>query len=124
MTSDPGDYVLGGRSYSYATPANNFRVGEDKHAIVISVGPWNLLMRAPDGHSLHPGHYRHTRRFGGSSPTLELFGDGRACDEDTGEFTLTRAVVDRYGWKTFAGSFEQHCEGGDPAARGTFSYRR
>ena len=126
LSSDPRDYILAGRSYSYATPGDSILVNAGRGAVTVGAGPWELTFQAPKGRALHPGRYRHARRapFAGSHPGIELMGDGRGCNEITGEFTVKRVRFDRHGLRAFKGSFVQHCEGDEQASRGTFSYRR
>jgi hypothetical protein len=48
-----------------------------------------------------------------------LAGNGRGCNTLTGTFTIINAVFADNGYvQTFDATFEQHCEGGIPAARG------
>ena len=126
MAGDEGDYISGGRSYSYASPAHSFIVGGNSKMVNVSVGPWNIEFKAPSGRRLKPGRFTGARRapFSGRAAGLEISGDGRGCNELTGEFTVKRASFDRHGVRTFSVTFEQHCEGGDPALRGSFSFRR
>jgi hypothetical protein len=127
MSSDPNDYILQGKSYSYATPADSISVTGNRHEVTAAVGPWFLTFKAPGGRKpLRERHYTGARRapFAGGHPGIELDGDGRGCNEIKGEFTIKRIAVDRRGVRAFVGSFVQHCEGGDPAARGTLSYHR
>jgi hypothetical protein len=82
---------------------------------------WYLDMAAPSGQSLAPGTYTGATRypFNGAGPGLSLSGNGRGCNTLTGSFTVLDAVYGINGYvQTFDATFEQHCEGGDPAARG------
>lgn len=126
LSSDPGDYILQGKSYSYGTPEQRLMVAGDRHRVSIAAGPWTLLIKAPTGRTLKPGHFAGALRepFSGRRAGVELSGDGRGCNEIKGEFTVTRAKFDKRGVKLITLSFVQHCEGGDPAARGTLTYRR
>lgn len=126
LSSDPGDYILQGKSYSYGTPANRIGVTGDRHRVAIATGPWTLLIKAPAGRTLKPGHFPNALRepFSGRRAGVELAGDGRGCNEIKGEFTVKRAKFDKRGVKALTLSFVQHCEGGDPASRGTVTYHR
>ena len=44
---------------------------------------------------------------------MSVTGDHRGCNESTGSFTIHEIAADRL-WM----SYEQHCEGGDPALFG------
>jgi hypothetical protein len=51
-------------------------------------------------------------------------GEGRGCNELTGSYTVTQAVYggsDSSCLQDFEATFEQHCEGAEPALRGTVS---
>jgi hypothetical protein len=57
----------------------------------------------------------------GAGPGVSLDGNGRGCNTLTGTFTVLDAVFGRNGYvQTFDATFEQHCEGGETAARGAF----
>ena len=49
---------------------------------------------------------------------------GRGCNELTATFTIHELTFDANGvLRTFRADFEQHCEGGTPALRGTWVFR-
>ncbi|MYT68137.1 MULTISPECIES: hypothetical protein [unclassified Streptomyces] len=48
---------------------------------------------------------------------------GGGCNHSNGEFTVNKLTADASGQITaLALTFEQHCEGADPALRGTIHY--
>jgi hypothetical protein len=122
MTSDPGDFVGQGVSYSYATPQNTFTAqtfdwaGPDNQVAISMQGDashlddWQLRFAAPPGEPLTPGTYTGAVRTfvaqGPGQPGLDVFGQGRGCNTVTGSFTVLHAT------------FEQHCNGDPPALRG------
>jgi hypothetical protein len=130
MTSDPGDYVGGGQSYSYATPSDVFRAGSDATNGSVSIREtspqfdhtWELDLSAPSGQQLTPGVYQGAvgnAVRGPDQPGLDVFGDGRACGAPTGSFTVLDASYGPDGYlESFDATFEQHCEGTTPALRG------
>lgn len=60
----------------------------------------------------------------GSAPGLDVSGNGRGCNTLEGLFTVTAIEVKTDGSVKSVGiTFEQHCEGEQPALRGTFNYR-
>jgi hypothetical protein len=127
MTSDRGDYIGGGQSYSYATPEQAVTIGGNRRQVSVRMGGWSVEFDAPPGRALTPGRFAEARRypFNDRSPGLSIHGHGRGCNELTGEFTVHRSSFDRRGRvRAFSVSFEQHCEGGSAALRGSFSYRR
>ncbi|HYC88040.1 MAG TPA: hypothetical protein VEO54_02415 [Thermoanaerobaculia bacterium] len=83
---------------------------------VFGEGTYVGAQRAPFTDSGHPG--------------LSVTGDGRGCNTITGRFEVTAFEFDCIPDTTttqlhlthFAGTFEQHCEGGRPFARGSIIY--
>jgi hypothetical protein len=131
MTSDPGDYVGQGGSYSFSTPGNLFfaRSSQAGSDIVVTVRPdpvdttyWSLEFAAPAGQQLVPGTYTGAQRASSrapGAPGLDVNGDGRGCSTVTGSFTVLDAVYEPSGYvDSFHAVFEQHCEGLAPALRG------
>jgi hypothetical protein len=52
-----------------------------------------------------------------------VFGSGRGCNEVTGRFVIHEIAFAADGSVLrFVADFEQHCEGGPPALRGTIRY--
>jgi hypothetical protein len=126
LSSDQYDYILQGKSYSYATPEQRITLTGDRYRVEIAAGLWALQIKAPAGRTLKPGHFPHALRepFSGRHAGIELHGDGRGCNEIKGEFAVKRSKFDRRGVKLLSLSFVQHCEGQKPAARGTLTYHR
>jgi hypothetical protein len=129
FSGDPGDYITGGLAYSYSTDAGDVlsvSSNTDNSVVLVALSGsngdwWNLDFAAPSGQNLAPGTYTGATRypFNGAGPGLALYGNGRGCNEVTGSFTVLNAVYGPYGYvQTFDATFEQHCEGLDPAARG------
>lgn len=129
MTSDPGDYIGQGRSYSYVTPPDPILATRPTthNEVGLQIGGWMLAFAAPGARRLTPGTYPGAQRasFKGSHPGLEVTGQGRGCNLLTGSFTVTALDYTRTGEiKDLVVSFEQHCEGEPAALRGTLSYHR
>lgn len=123
---DPGDYITGGKSYSYDTHnaiinfSRNF--GGGVTASISGNTWWNFDSAPPSGAVLTTGTYLNAQRYpfqSPNSPGLSLYGDGRGCNTLTGNFTVHQATFDSSGNpQSLDLTFEQHCEGGAPAARG------
>jgi hypothetical protein len=134
FASEPGDYVGAGQTKRIDAGPNAVFSGDmwgDNNYLSLSVRTpdykswWSLLMGASAGQPLAPGVYRNTRRIpliGSSNPRLDFAGDGRGCNESTGEFEVFEAV---YGPKParsgtsgtidrFRARFSQVCDG-EPA---------
>ena len=131
MTSDSGDYIGGGRSYSY-TPENAvIAAGGTRRGVGFGIDAangeyWSGRFSPADGDIIAPGRYTGATRdaFRGSGPGIEVTGNGRGCNTIKGEFTVNEATFDPDGrLRTIALDFVQHCEGGTPALRGTWEYR-
>ena len=136
MTSDPGDWIGGGQSYSYATPDSSFVMhGDglyyDGNWVSVSVTGqngdwWALGFQAPTGQQLTPGVTYDGAVRGpqsapppGASPRMDVWGNHRACNTVTGSFTVLDVAYGPYGYlQDLHLTFEQHCEGGTPALRG------
>lgn len=128
FSGDAGDYISQGKSYSYSTSKGDaLNVSSSTGSTVrISVNAyngdwWDLEFDAPGTRVLAPGTYTGAHRypFNGNGPGLALSGEGRGCNELTGSFTIIKAVFGPHGYvQTFDATFEQHCEGGNPAAHG------
>ncbi|MEU9828348.1 hypothetical protein [Micromonospora chersina] len=125
---DSGDYISQGKSYSYSTGNGDGLTVSSSTGSTVSISVnayngdwWTLTFDAPGTQVLVPRTYTaaHRHPFNGTGPGLDLSGEGRGCNELTGSFTISKAVFGPQGYvQTFDATFEQHCEGGDPAARG------
>lgn len=130
MRSQEGDGVGLGSSYDYA-PANatmSINGTPNSVSVWVEIGSqwWVTSFEAPEGEILTPGTYPGaTRAFSTDGVGLDVRGYGRGCWTLTGTFTIIEAVFkDGAGApQKFAATFEQHCEGEDPALFGWVSYR-
>jgi hypothetical protein len=136
FSGDSGDYISGGKSYSYDTSKGDALDVSSAKGSTFSLRItgyngdwWTLDLDAPGspdrpvpGQSavLVPGTYSPAHRypFNGTGPGLDLSGNGRGCNELTGSFTITKAVFSGSYVQSFDATFEQHCENGTTAARG------
>jgi len=131
MTSDPGDYIGGGKPWSYSPATANIRASGSRQHVGFSIDGadgswWYADFAAPQGDILAPGTYLAATRwpFNGTGPGLEVSGNGRGCNTLTGQFTVTDASFEPDGTlRTFGATFEQHCEGAAAALRGAFEFR-
>lgn len=130
FSGDEGDYISGGQSYAYSTANSdrlNISANSANNAVSLSVDGgngdwWTLDLAAPSGKTLAPGTYTGATRHpfnGHNEPGLDLSGNGRGCNTLTGTFTIDAVEFGPQGYvKKLDASFEQHCEGSTPAARG------
>ena len=132
MTSDPGDYIGAGGSYSYS-PAHGDSIamgGGRTYAGFTLNGAngdwWYADFQPPTGDIIAAGStYQGTRYpFNNGGAGLSISGNGRGCNTLTGSFTVNSATFTPDGTLATASiSFVQHCEGMTPAFHGTLSYR-
>jgi hypothetical protein len=136
MTSDAGDFIGQGQDWSYSTPDATFdtlgdAVSFDGNAIRIMLRTanvsdfWNLDFQAPQGQTLtagttYAGAVRGIRTSPmGPEPRMEISGNHRGCNTLTGSFTIVDIAYGPYGYLQHAHvTFEQHCDGAEPALRG------
>lgn len=129
MSSDPGDFVGQGQSYSYSVPATTFSVQNSGNLVrvdtSVSGSPadfWNLAFQAPAGQQLQAGITYLAERWPfqpADLAGLEVFGQGRGCNTLTGSFTVLDATYGPFDYlESFHASFVQHCEGATAALRG------
>lgn len=144
LESDAGDYIGGGRIYyrdsdngRFATPQLSDRDGDGLIDYVFflwegDLGEFVFLQFGTNqlpGTNLEPDFYDDAQRAPFAAPGhpgLDISMDGRGCNILTGNFTIMDAEFD-YSVSpphlvSFAVSFEQHCEGLDPALFGIFLY--
>jgi hypothetical protein len=130
MRSDSGDYIGQGQTWSHSQAADRIRVSDDGGSVRFSIdtadgGWWYGTFAAPPGQQLAAQRYTDARRapFADGHPGLEVTGNGRGCNQLTGEFTVRVLERDANGTlRRFVVDFEQHCEGGEAALRGTFEF--
>jgi hypothetical protein len=143
MTSDPGDWVGGGRSYSYSTSGGLIQTqvdNQDSHLRVYyddGNDPggtfWYFDLAAPAGQALGVGVYTATE-YPNQAPTEAglhvhgwVLGSGHDCSTLTATFTISTWRLGPAGYfgygldylQDFDATFEQHCEGAAAALRGT-----
>lgn len=125
---DPGDYISGGRSYSYTAGPDRIQVNGSAARGLVDVSIdgangdwWSVSMAAPQGQELQAGTYEGATRypFNGAGPGLNHDGNGRGCNTLTGSFTISKITWGPNGYvEALDAAYEQHCEGGEPALRG------
>lgn len=130
--SDAGDYIGQGLWRSWfgvdGTFTPSYTYGDTSNVqIRFDGGPtnWSLQFHSPSG-PLVPGTYTGATRFpfqASGVPGLSVSGSGRGCNTLTGEFTVHELVASPSGTiERFSADFEQHCEGGAAALRGSVRY--
>lgn len=126
--SDPGDYIGGGASRSYANSTSTFGLTGSTSSLTYRVSGnrdnWSVRLAAPTGEALKVGTYTGAQRFAGPGHAgLDLGGNGRGCNQVTGSFTILQLGTDEQGNVTaLSATLTQHCEGGTPALNATIHY--
>jgi hypothetical protein len=130
LQSDPQDYIGQGRSYEY-TSANAIItvMATGRHLTVAVDGDesWFADFEGPASATrLQVGTYGNLTRYpfhdtqrGG----LSWSGEGRGCNTLTGSFTIDSVTYRGDTLTALDLRFEQHCEGGAAALRGTIHWR-
>jgi hypothetical protein len=126
MTSDSGDYIGQGQAYTWATPQDDIWVGGNRRQINALAGGYDFTFSPPEGETLKPGMtYADGQRapFAGDHTGIEVSGNGRGCNTISGQFTVNAVEFTKGGkLAKLDMAFEQHCEGGPAALRGTITY--
>jgi hypothetical protein len=130
MTSDQGDFIGMGKAWGHYPSDSIFFAGGNGETVGADVyseaRSWSLKFEAPDDEALTQGTtYRNATRFPSQTHAgMNITGGASACNTLTGEFTVNEIHLNEYDeLERFSASFEQHCEGGTPALRGTFEFR-
>jgi hypothetical protein len=133
--SDPGDYIVEGRSWSVTPPLGYVTVDaagkagvKSLHAYVFGDDwvDWSLDFEAPSDETLSASAtYRGARRypFNEGRPGLDVSGWGRGCNKLRGWFRVNELVATKKGVvRSAAVDFVQHCDGDKAAFRGSLLY--
>lgn len=131
MHSEPEDYIGGGTDWSY-TPADATITasGDEGHVNVrVSSGgeSWTADFQADSGGLLLPGTtFTGVTRYpfnSSSAPGMAVSGLGRGCNTLTGTFTIHEAAYNGGLLRKLSVTFEQHCEGAEPALHGSIAWK-
>ena len=127
FVSEPGDFLGQGLDYSFPTVTyTGLRGGYPTFSVSSATDQFDVWLAAPAGQPLVPGTYTDAQRFDFRSagfPGLDVFGDGRGCNQVVGSFTVYDATYDGNGnVSSFAAEFFDHCEGDYPALMGDISF--
>lgn len=128
-TSDPGDYVGQGLSRTHTGSTSTFGLsdygdGGVQYSVSGKREYWTALITPPDGEQFTAGTtYRTEGSHGPGVAGLDVFGNGRACGQNTGELTVTKLVRGDDGTvRAFAATYVQRCGDDTSAMRGTIHY--
>jgi hypothetical protein len=132
VTGDPGDPITEGASYSYDVAAGDqlsVGSGPELRAIGVTVDgangdTWSVEFAVGLDEQLTVGNYPHAYYPSPGGTVLEVHGNGRQCGYEretfqSGSFEITDLSFGPGGYvERLDVTFEQHCNGGEPALRG------
>jgi hypothetical protein len=128
LDSEPGDWVGSGQQWAYTPSAATF-VNHPYGPGVLSLEVWgtevwSAFIAAPTGGALAVGTYENAQGSADAThPGLNVSGNGHGCSS-TGRFVISEIDHDVDGNITaIALTFEQHCDGGEPALFGELRYQ-
>jgi S1-C subfamily serine protease len=124
--STKGDYIGQGKTYSY--PPEALTVRRNDRGVNITVGApigWQINFGAPMGQFLEVGDYRDAKRypFSGASPGIEFMGQGRGCNQISGQFVVWELEIKGNEVTKLAIDFVQRCENTMPPLYGRIRYQ-
>ena len=129
LTSDAGDYIGGGQSMEYTQATAIITVNVSSNVIQVGIQGdqyWTGNFALPAGVPLQTGTYSAATRFPFNEPRapgLVWYGEGRGCNTLTGFFSIDSLTHANGVLASIDLQFEQRCEGGTPALRGTIHWR-
>ncbi len=128
--SEEGDYIGRGEEFTLDLTNGNVTAerASDNSIQIEHWGDtfWIMWFAAPRKRLLVPGSYELATRYPFQAPVvpgLDVFGNHRGCNRLTGRFDVLEAEYGIDGSiEHFAATYEQHCEGWEPALYGTVLY--
>jgi hypothetical protein len=121
--SGKGDYIGQGKTYSY--PGEALTVRRYDRGVNISVDGWHISFGAPRGRFLEVGEYLDAKRypFSEASPGIEFTGQGRGCNQISGQFVVWELEFKGNEVTKLAIDFVQRCENKMPPLYGRLRYQ-
>jgi hypothetical protein len=132
MDSEEGDYIGQGEDPAFGSPGDRVTVHSYRKALVtLSVEgangeSWSAEFDTPRAEEMVAKRYSGATRYPfneGDEPGLSVTGEGRGCNEVTGEFTVEEIAWNPDGsLRALRLVYAHHCEGGDAALRGRLDF--
>lgn len=131
FSSEAGDYIGGGSTYSLNFTDSDVEVTASAQAVSVyyflNGSFWSLWLRAPAERSLAPACYERAQRAPFAEygrPGVEFDFDGAGCNEIVGRYKVIELEddPDTGSVSKLAVDFVQHCEGNGPALFGKLRY--
>lgn len=131
LQSDSGDYIGGGRSYTYTRADALINVAGSGLSIKVGVQGnerWDASFLLPSGATtLQAGYFSGLTRAPFADKTvggLDWSGEGRGCNTITGWVVIDKITLEAGAMTALDMRFEQHCEGGAAALHGQVHWTR
>ncbi|MEU4653271.1 hypothetical protein AB0G32_04875 [Streptomyces sp. NPDC023723] len=134
-TSEAGDHIGQGGTVAHTPDTAEITLVGDAEELRLRVWVeseedftwWEVALAAPKGEKLHPGVYRDVERAPvrtGRAPGLDVYGDGRSCDDVFGRFSVNQIETDDSGAVTVLdATYTQRCDSATaPALKGVVKY--
>ncbi len=130
LISTPGDYIGGGITQTFRSPASNIKVSGTASVAHVTVSDnstgLNLDFASPTNTTLRVGRYAAAERYPFNSPLgagLSVDGDGRGCNTLKGWFSVKEYELNSAGAVTrLAIDFVQNCEVTGPPLYGAIRF--
>jgi hypothetical protein len=126
LDGNGGSYLLGSGHMSFTGPQVTMR-DSGSGGVSLSgqsaTNGWTAMVSPSEGASLSVGTFETRRMRDATYWGLDIFGDGRGCNEDVGSITVHEVVQDSVGTVTaFAASYSEQCEGTEPPVKGELRF--
>ncbi len=129
LSSDAGEYIGGGRDYSYTRANAEISVSVNAAHLAVTVAgdeSWTGNFQLPDTYTqIEAGTFTNLARYPFHMPAvggMDWSGEGRGCNTLTGAITISNVVYDGTELVEFDLEFEQYCENAAPGLRGTVHF--
>ncbi|MBR7799240.1 DUF4214 domain-containing protein [Undibacterium fentianense] len=129
LQSDSGDYIGGGKTYTYTNDDTNFVLNSGSDFLSINVGgdqAWRGEFKAMQGLSqMQVGYYGKLTRYPFNNPMIggiSWSGEGRGCNTLNGWFAIDSISFSGGQLQSIEMRFAQYCEGGSSALRGKIKW--
>ena len=133
---DPGEFVSQGRTVLVKPPEFDFAVKGSRKSVSFFIDNsaniefpqarfYSVEFAAPAGEELHVGTYNNAIRFpfNGDNPGIDISGEGRGNNAQTGSFTVRQIVFNANNQlQNFDADFEQFSENSNKKLTGTIRY--
>lgn len=128
LESQAGDYIGQGKNWLFDNTNSTITASKNYgNGISVSIAGdsrWSADFAASSDSQLQLGQYDNAERFPfqtAGSAGLDFSGDGRGCNMLNGSFNISTLVWDSGHPVSFKADFEQHCEMGIPALKGSIA---